>query len=108
MIWDLRTGKGILPILGHVKGIISADFSPNGYQLATGGDDNNLRLWDIRRRGPLERIPAHVKLISDVKFQPNYGRFLASSSYDGTVKIWNARDWSLVKTYTGHQSKVVY
>jgi U4/U6 small nuclear ribonucleoprotein PRP4 len=53
MIWDLRTGRGVLPILGHVKGILSADFSPNGYQLATGGDDNNLRLWDLRRRGPL-------------------------------------------------------
>jgi len=27
MIWDLRTGKGILPLVGHVKGIISCDFS---------------------------------------------------------------------------------
>jgi len=95
MVWDLRTGKGIIPIIGHVKGILCADFSPNGYQLATGGDDNHMRLWDLRRRGPLERIPAHVKLVSDVKFQPEIGRYLASCSYDGTVKIWNSRDWSL-------------
>ena len=51
MVWDLRTGKGILPLVGHVKGILASDFSWNGYQLATGGDDNMLRIWDLRRRG---------------------------------------------------------
>jgi WD40 repeat protein len=37
MIWDIRTGKGILPILGHQKSILGADFSSNGFIFATGG-----------------------------------------------------------------------
>ena len=40
MIWDVRIGKGILPIKGHVGKIITSDFHKNGYQLATGGNDN--------------------------------------------------------------------
>jgi U4/U6 small nuclear ribonucleoprotein PRP4 len=87
MVWDLRTGKGVLPFAGHVKGILASDFSPNGYQLATGGDDNMVRIWDLRRRGQIEKIPAHVKLVSHVAFTP--GRYLISASYDGTVKTWN-------------------
>ncbi len=32
-IWDLRSGHSILALEGHVKTILSIDFSPNGYQL---------------------------------------------------------------------------
>jgi WD40 repeat protein len=32
-IWDLRTGHSILALEGHVKTILSIDFSPNGYQM---------------------------------------------------------------------------
>lgn len=68
MIWDLRTGKSVLPILGHVKQLISSSFSPNGHHLATGSDDNTIKVWDLRRRQNLYSIPAHNKLISDLKF----------------------------------------
>ena len=33
-IWDLRQGKCVQTLLGHVKQCLSVDFSPNGYQLA--------------------------------------------------------------------------
>lgn len=93
MVWDLRIGRGILPLTGHVKGILSSDFSSNGHHLATGGDDNIIRIWDLRRKSGIERIPAHLKLISDVKFKD--GKYIVSASYDGSVKYWNSRDWSL-------------
>ena len=35
-VWDCRTGRSILTLQGHVKQILSTDFSPNGYILATG------------------------------------------------------------------------
>lgn len=104
MIWDLRTGKSVLPLTGHVKGILSSDFSNNGYHLASGGDDNFVRIWDIRRKGIIEKIPAHLKLVSDLRYQN--GKYLISGSYDGTVKFWNGRDWSLSKIYESPENKV--
>ncbi|KAJ1679550.1 hypothetical protein EV182_001823, partial [Spiromyces aspiralis] len=35
------------------------------------------------------------------------GLYLASSSYDGTVKIWSADTWKLVKSLPGHEGKVM-
>ncbi|CAD8193638.1 unnamed protein product [Paramecium octaurelia] len=105
MAWDLRIGKGILPFVGHVKGILASDFSMNGYHLATGGDDNFIRVWDIRRRNVIEKIPAHIKLVSDLKFQPIYSKFLISASYDGNIKFWNSRDWSLHSVYETSDTK---
>jgi U4/U6 small nuclear ribonucleoprotein PRP4 len=47
-LWDIRTGKSILPLQGHAKAILCMDFSPNGYTLATGSEDNTVRVWDLR------------------------------------------------------------
>lgn len=105
-LWDLRSGKNILQLIGHVKSILCSDFSSNGYQIATGGDDNQVRIWDIRRKACMHQIPAHIKLISDCKFQPEHSKFLTTVSYDNKIKMWNAHDWSLVKSVQGSESKV--
>jgi len=34
------------------------------------------------------------------------GRFIASTSYDNKCKIWATRDWSIVRTLTGHESRL--
>ena len=40
MVWDIRSGKPVLPLPGHVKSILTADFHMDGYRLATAGEDN--------------------------------------------------------------------
>lgn len=56
-LWDVRTGKNILNLEGHIKSILSMDFSPNGYVLATGSEDNTVRVYDLRRRDVLAVLP---------------------------------------------------
>ncbi|CAE5974520.1 unnamed protein product [Arabidopsis arenosa] len=105
-VWDLRTGRSILVFQGHIKPVLSVDFSANGYHLASGGEDNQCRIWDLRMRKSLYIIPAHVNLVSQVKYEPQEGYFLATASYDMKVNIWSGRDFSLVKSLVGHDSKV--
>ncbi len=31
--WDLRTGRSMMLLEGHVKAILALDFAPNGYQV---------------------------------------------------------------------------
>ena len=53
---------------GHVQGIFSIAFSPNGYQIATGAGDDTIRIWDMRSLRALYTIPAHRSNVSDVRF----------------------------------------
>lgn len=49
-----------------MKGILALDFSPNGYQLASGSEDHSVRVWDLRKKQSVYTIPAHQSLVSQV------------------------------------------
>jgi U4/U6 small nuclear ribonucleoprotein PRP4 len=82
-------------------------FLPNGYQVATGSDDNSVKIWDLRRKTSIYTVPAHTKLVSDIKFEEEHdGRVMFTTSYDNKCKIWTTGDWILVRTLTGHENKL--
>ncbi|KAM7272568.1 hypothetical protein ACFE04_027231 [Oxalis oulophora] len=99
-VWDLRTGRSIMALEGHVK------FYFYGYHLATGGEDNTCRICNLRKRKSLYIIPAHSNLVSQVKYESQEGYFLVTSSFDMTAKVWSGRDLKLVTTLSGHEVKV--
>ncbi|MGQ9656552.1 MAG: hypothetical protein ACUVV1_01470, partial [Fimbriimonadales bacterium] len=47
----------------------------------------------------------HTDRIRSIAYAPN-GQFLASGSWDGTVKVWRVADGSLVHTLLGHERYV--
>lgn len=134
-VWDLRSGRSIAILEGHIQGIYSMDWSSNGYHLASASGDCSTRIWDLRKlsnandKTELFLIPAHTKLVSEVRFFLGHdsslatqvtdendenasrlsttGTFLATSSYDGTVKLWSADNWINVRTLKGHNDKVM-
>ncbi|PKA52556.1 U4/U6 small nuclear ribonucleoprotein PRP4-like protein [Apostasia shenzhenica] len=105
-VWDLRTGRSILALEGHVKPVLGICFSPNGYRLASGGEDNACRIWDLRKRKCEYTIPAHSNLVSQVKYEPQEGYFLATSSYDTKAMVWSAQDFKPIRILSGHESLV--
>jgi WD40 repeat protein/energy-coupling factor transporter ATP-binding protein EcfA2 len=69
--------------------IYSVAFNPDGKILASGGDNNHIRLWDIRTQQPLgEPLKGHSDDIYSVIFSPD-GNILVSGSIDGTARLWN-------------------
>lgn len=71
-VWDLRTGRCIMFMEGHLKSILSVDFNPNGYQIATASEDNTVKIWDLRQSKCIYTIPAHNNLVSKVRFQSRF------------------------------------
>ncbi len=65
-MWDLRTGRSVMVLEGHVKAILCADFAPDGFRLATGSDDHSARVWDLRKRRCVYTLPGHTSLVSQV------------------------------------------
>ncbi len=103
----MRSGRQILVFEGHAQKVVTVDFSPNGYILASGSEDNTVRIWDLRKRKCSSTIPAHHNLVSEVKFQPTHGSYLVTGSFDNTAKIWSSSDWKSIKTLAGHENKVL-
>ncbi|SNX87501.1 related to PRP4 - U4/U6 small nuclear ribonucleoprotein [Melanopsichium pennsylvanicum] len=136
-VWDMRTGRTAMVLDGHAKEILSIDFAPNGYQLATASGDDTVRIWDMRALKSIYTMPAHKSSVSDLRFfrslshrkapfqvespeqEPrsesesdtpmisSNGLYLATSGYDGMVRIWSADDWQLLRTLSGGGGRVM-
>lgn len=49
-LWEAATGRLIRGFAGHHSGVNSLAFSPDGLQLASGGGDSTILVWDITGR----------------------------------------------------------
>ena len=111
-VWDMRTGKSACHFTGaHARRVLCCEFAPTGFQMATAGDDGTLKIWDLRRKSTVASVPAHSRLITQVRFGHDVpgqnGEFVATSSFDGSVKVWSTRDWRMFSTLQGHEGKVM-
>lgn len=78
----------------------------NGERLVSGSDDFTLSLWDPSKTNkPLARLTGHQAAVNHVVFSPD-GRWLASASFDKSIKLWNARTGAFVATLRGHVGRV--
>ena len=48
--------------------MVCSEYSPNRFQLATAGDDETIKIWDLHQHRPSASIPAHTNLITQLKF----------------------------------------
>jgi len=95
-------GKVALPI-------VSISFSPDGKYIASGGGGSiwkgfKIFLWNIST-GQREAFKGHDDWINSVSFSHD-GKYLVSGSQDGTIKIWQVSDGSLIRTLKGHTGHV--
>ncbi|KAF9478961.1 WD40 repeat-like protein [Pholiota conissans] len=73
--------------------IRSVKFSPDGKLLATGSEDNEIRIWDIDARKIIRTLKGHTEEIYSLDFSRN-GRYIVSGSADRTLWIWDLRQRS--------------
>ena len=52
-VWDTRSGRLINTFEGHLAGISTISWSPDGATIASGSDDKTIRLWNVLTVGHL-------------------------------------------------------
>jgi len=70
---------------------------PDGIILATGNDNNEIQIWDIRSQKKVANFDGHTDAITDVCFSEN-GFYLASTAKDSNLKLWDLRGPKNIKT----------
>jgi WD40 repeat protein len=123
-LWDVRTGRQTAALRGHQLRINRTFFDRDGRRVLTVSEDGTVRAWSAatgarlavfeepRRKlqsnpydpegpGLVERVSA----LRDAALSPD-GRFLATGSERGIVRIWNARTAAALSFLAGHKQAI--
>jgi WD40 repeat protein len=105
-VWDAATGAR--EFAKPAPFVQDAVFSPDGGEVAAGGDDGLVRIWRIdngalvRQLRPGTARHEHVNAVA----YSNDGDFLAAGTSAGVVVIWDAHTGNKVATLRGHSNWV--
>lgn len=75
-------------------------------RLVSGSDDFTMFLWEPGvSKQPKTRMTGHQQLVNHVYFSPD-GQWIASASFDRSVKLWNGITGQFVAAFRGHVGPV--
>ena len=103
-VWDIVEQKE-LSVFAHPAGVFSVTISPDERLVATGADDNIVRLFESDTGELIAELEGHGQgtiflrsAVYSIAFSPN-GKWLASGGHDGRVIVWDIdREQAVLKT----------
>lgn len=98
LIWDLYsyTLKDKINRMGYYVSSIAVS---NNNNIASGNYDQNIYFWDSKDKfNDISPLEGHKNVVSCLSFSAD-GKFLASGSWDGTIKLWNTIDHINIATF---------
>ncbi|EJD07930.1 WD40 repeat-like protein [Fomitiporia mediterranea MF3/22] len=91
-IRDGQTGDvKVPPIRAHTGQTTSVVFSPDGKLLASSGQDQTIRIWDVESGMPDGDVMEIDTAISSLAFLPDGKRIIAGAN-DRTIRIWDVEN----------------
>ncbi|EXM12786.1 hypothetical protein FOTG_18735 [Fusarium oxysporum f. sp. vasinfectum 25433] len=104
-IMESNWGPCIQTLVGHEGPVNSVAFSCDSSLLATGSDDNTIKIWEAATGKEVQTLRGHGDSVNSVAFSGD-SKLIASGSDDETIKIWDATTGKEVQTFSG-DSKLI-
>jgi WD40 repeat protein len=105
---DLEIGQCRRRFQGATNLVWSIAFSPDGCSLASGSEDQKIRLWNLETGNCFQTLEGHSRRIWSVAYLPHIEaitppqNLLVSSSDDHTIRLWDLNIYKCLQTLRGH------
>lgn len=102
-VWDPRQ-KEAIDFLASPYPVTAVALAEAGNEIYSGGIDNDIKAWDIRKKAVAYSMPGHTDTICSLSVAPD-SQSLLSNAHDGTVRTWDIRPFAPInrhlRTYDG-------
>lgn len=97
---DLRVKDYFVRFQAHEQEVCGLRWNHEGTQLASGGNDNKVCIWELRSSTPQQTMSSHAAAVKALAWCPWQSSLLASGggSADRTIKLWNSNTGACVKS----------
>jgi len=108
----LQNWQCIHTLTGHIASVRSVAISPDSQTLASAGDDNTVKVWDLNN-GSLKNtftpqtgfFKREATYFTSVAISPKE-QMLASGCLDKTIKLWHLNNGNWIRDLRGHADSV--
>mmetsp|Transcript_35723 Transcript_35723/g.43110 ORF Transcript_35723/g.43110 Transcript_35723/m.43110 type:complete len:511 (-) Transcript_35723:857-2389(-) len=104
---DVRTSRDyVSKLLGHKSEVCGLKWSTDDRELASGGNDNHLLIWNASSTSPVLRFAEHTAAVKAISWSPHQTGLLASGggTADRCIRFWNTSTNSCLGSWdTGSQ-----
>jgi WD40 repeat protein/serine/threonine protein kinase len=100
-VWETNTGKMLEALHFPASGPNQVLFSPDARQVAWIHNERAIRIADSQTWKEIHTLQGHTDLVTGVAYIPGVpagGALLATSSRDGSVRIWDTKKGSELRT----------
>ena len=110
-LWNIENLEPLTDAFtAHNASIFSLAFSPDGTQLASGGDDSLVILWNVAsliegNLSDFRELSGHEDGVLSVHWHPSES-ILASASRDNTIRLWDTSAQTAIGILEGHTDDV--
>lgn len=104
LVWEWRSESYILKQQGHYFDVNCVAYSNDSQLLATGADDNKIKVWTVSSGFCFVTFSEHTNVVTALHFMAG-NNCLLSASLDGTVRAWDLFRYRNFRTFTTPQSR---